>query len=118
VFHPYPKRRGQTLRCHTVDSRNRVQPLDLHFKSAQAPLDFCFSFSTVRVQSDGRLLGTGRWRDTFGRKCVQLALRIYKSFGADLWKGTWKKGQSAVLFCILAIVVSTAYALTLSRWKS
>jgi amino acid transporter len=45
------------------------------------------------------------------------ALPLYYSFGPDLWRAGWKKGQSVILFCLLVTVASILYAAALRKWR-
>jgi amino acid transporter len=45
------------------------------------------------------------------------ALPLYYSFGPDLWRAGWQKGQSVMLFCAFVLAVSVLYTAALRRWK-
>jgi amino acid transporter len=45
------------------------------------------------------------------------ALPLYYSFGPDLWRAGWRKGQSVMLFCGFVLVVSVLYTAALHRWR-
>lgn len=48
---------------------------------------------------------------------VASILPLYYSFGPDMWKAGWERGQSIVLFCIAVMVLSGLYCLGLHIWK-
>lgn len=45
------------------------------------------------------------------------SLPLYYSFGPNLWRAGWKKGESIILFCLLVLVISALYALFLKVKK-
>ncbi len=48
---------------------------------------------------------------------VTSALPLYYSFGPDLWRAGWRKGQSVMLFCAFVLIVSVLYTAALRWWK-
>jgi hypothetical protein len=44
-------------------------------------------------------------------------LPLYYSFGPDLWRAGWRKGQSVMLFCALVTIGSILYTAALRRWR-
>jgi amino acid transporter len=48
---------------------------------------------------------------------VASAVPLAYSFGPDLWKAGWERGQSIVIFCIAVVVLSALYCWGLQIWK-
>ncbi|MFN7995944.1 MAG: APC family permease [Bryobacteraceae bacterium] len=48
---------------------------------------------------------------------VTSALPLYYSFGPDLWRAGWQKGQSVIVFCLAVTVLSVIYTAGLRKWR-
>lgn len=48
---------------------------------------------------------------------VTSVLPLYYSFGPDLWRAGWKKGQSVILFCLFVTIASVLYTAALRKWR-